>query len=223
MNHRIRENWPYSIPDWPEIHWSTSNSSKEAQKISKEARRRKVSRLCHFTKLESLESITKKGVLPQQQLRQQNLSNFIQDHNMANKEGHTNFVRCSVEYPNLFNLDFFQNTQQQTSNSAIQWVVLLLNPNLLTRPGTKFCDTNAATENGTRIQPGTNGFKAMYKKVVNLPNHSPVKRANKHLMSCPTNLQAEVLIEGKIDFANVLAVVVYDQQTQQNAQQIVTS
>ena len=142
---------------------------------------------------------------------------------MANREGRTNFVRCSIEYPNLFNLDFFKSTKQPKPNSAIQWVVLLLNPNLLTRPGTEFCDTNAATENGARIQPGINSFKAMYKKKVNLPNHPPVERANKHLKSCPTNLQAEVLLEGKLSFVEVLAIVVHDEQTQSHAQQMITS
>ena len=208
--HRIQSGWPMSFDQLPSISWDDSA-------ISQDARNRGVSRLCHFTKVSSLESIMTGGLKSQTQLRESGLSRVINDEGMQYREGHLDWIRCTVEYPNLWNLDSYISNQ---SSETGEWIILLLDPTLLARPNTRFANHNAGTGNGNRILDGVDGFRAMYEAQIPLPNAGPQRRGSNHLPSCPTSLQAEVLIQNTIHWDQVLAAVVPDQQSERQVREL---
>lgn len=175
--------------------------------------KRGISRLCHFTKLSSLPSIFETELLPSAELKSRDIERFVVDGTKG--EQHEEWIRVSVEYPNLWLLDAFRRRRR-----GEEWVVLLLEPRLLARPQTKFSDVNAATRNGERIEAGSSGFENMYAQTVKPRNAAMNSRILTHLESCPTSLQAEVLIQGPIECSEFLGIVTESDETRNKVMQI---
>ena len=174
---------------------------------------RGINRLCHFTKLSSLPSIFEAELLPSAELKSRDIEHFVVDGTKG--EQHEEWIRASVEYPNLWLLDRFRQR-----SGGEDWVVLLLEPRLLARSQTKFSDVNAATRNGERIEAGSSGFENMYAQTVKPRNAATISRTLTHLESCPTSLQAEVLIQGPIDCSEFLGIVTDSDEARNKALQI---
>ena len=74
-------------------------------------------------------------------------------------DAHLDFVCRAVEFPNV---DLLHTFRQR--NPDQQWVHVCLKPNLLALKTTKFAPVDAASELGTQINDGIDGFSAMLER-----------------------------------------------------------
>lgn len=161
--------------------------------ILDDAKKRRITRLVHFTRIESLKNIVKDQTI---RSRKQCSTCIVNDPKRLDQ--HLDYICCSVEYPNVFVMDrYSQRFPGQ------DWIILFLDIVLLGLPTTKFSPVNAATANGAHIQSGIKGFHALFKERV-----GSWDRLKSHLEECPTNLQAEILVKGAISTRYITAVVV---------------
>tara|TARA_Y100000590_G_C15567622_1_gene957284 strand:- start:34 stop:618 length:585 start_codon:yes stop_codon:yes gene_type:complete len=183
-----------------------------------------VKRLCHFTPAWRLNSIFEDGLLPHRDLKPGDRNDKYKT------EGRIGHVRLTIEYPNLYLLDRFKGKGVRVLGDwelddweLGDWVVILLDPVIVARPRTQFSDVNAATESGGRIRFGEEGVHAMYHSTVQPPNNKEVTRDDfpDFLRNCPTYLQAEVLVEGKIDVKHFLGIVTEDERVRRRVEQLV--
>ena len=107
-----------------------------------------------------------------------------------------------MQYPNLYLL----NRYRESTGSAVDWVVLLISPTLLELRSTLYSPVNAATGSGAHIGDGITGFNQMF--MSQPPAKAHQVRTSTHLASCPTSLQAEVLVHRSISASEVVGVVV---------------
>jgi len=183
-----------------------------------------VKRLCHFTPAWRLNSIFEDGLLPHRDLKPGDRNDKYKT------EGRIGHVRLTIEYPNLYLLDRFKSKGVRVLGDwelddweLGDWVMILLDPVIVARPRTQFSDVNAATESGGRIRFGEEGVHAMYQSTVRPPNNNEVTRDDfpNFLRNCPTYLQAEVLVEGKIDVEHFLGIVAENERVRRRVEQLV--
>lgn len=111
-------------------------------------KRHAVSRLCHFTKLQSLTHIlaTADGIIASGSIRQDTKN--VND--TARYDGELNHVCCTIEYPN----SWFLNSAIKNNADEIfrDWVVLCIDLEVLLVRSAKFCECNASKAYGQFIQ-----------------------------------------------------------------------
>jgi hypothetical protein len=103
-----------------------------------------------------------------------------------------------------------------TEDQTVPWVVLLLRPELLVEDRVLFCPHNAADNRVSQVEDemfqGVAALNSMFAEIEGLPS-----RTDQNLKPAdPTDVQAEVLVRGVIDPADLDGVVF---QTQAAAQQ----
>ena len=172
-------------------------------RIQRECRSRGIKRLCHFTQSRNLAHILGdcKGILSTQSLQAEDLPHNPTDANRW--DGCKDSICCSLEFPNVY---YFESVRRK-DRLFKDWVVLMIKPNFLWMPGTKFCPTNAATENGSYITEGHKSFLSLFDRTA--PGIR-FDRPEDHLRCAPTNLQAEVLVPGPIPLDDITAIAVVD-------------
>lgn len=152
---------------------------------------RNVTRLCHFTKLQSLTHIisSDKGILAS--------SSICQDTKNASDtsryDGELNYVCCSVEYPN----SWFLNRAIQSNPDKIfrDWAVLYIDLSILKDKRAKFSPCNASKGCGAYINENIDEIESIFAHSV--PTFR-FPRTQDMLPSCPTDGQAEILIADNI-------------------------
>lgn len=152
---------------------------------------RGVTRLCHFTKLQSLTHIitSENGVLASNSIHQDTKN--VND--TARYDGELDFVCCSVQYPNSW---FFKKAMQNNQDKIFEdWVVLYINLTILKNKKAKFCPCNASKSNGIYINENMDNIDSIFATKVST---FPYPRSPKMLSCCPTDGQAEILIENSI-------------------------
>lgn len=110
-------------------------------------RKRGVTRLCHFTKLQKLCHIleSEQGILA---------SSIIRDDtkNVTDTErydGEINYVCCSIQYPNSW---YLKKAMEKNYDLIFkEWVVLYIEPSVLIYRNAKFCPCNASKSCGAYI------------------------------------------------------------------------
>lgn len=162
---------------------------------------RGVTRLCHFTKLQSLTHIitSANGVLASSSIRQDTKN--VND--IARYDGELNFVCCSVQYPNSW---FLKRAMQINPDKIFKdWVVLYVDLSILKYKNAKFCPCNASKSRGAYIDENMDNIDSIFATSVSTFTYP---RSPKMLSSCPTDGQAEILIEDSIprDYINGIAV-----------------
>lgn len=158
------------------------------------AKRKRIQRLCHFTRLSSLPGMIKdRCIKPSDQLRPEQI---VDSERFDQLPDH---VCCSIMFPNVFLLNKHVNKH---ATDVSDWCVLLLKRTLLWQQGAKFCPVNAATKSGEFVKPGLAGLESLYNKEVRQGNKF-LKRGPCQPDSVPTDNQAEVLIPGGVDLAAV--------------------
>ena len=131
--------------------------------IKASVKRRGITRICHFTPSHNLAHILPdpRGVLASAHLQNDEKSVFNPtDHKRI--DGHSEFVCCSIQYPNAW----FFRTARANEQMFPDWAVLLVHARYLWEPGTKFCPRNAAAAHGALIREGHNAFDALFEKTV---------------------------------------------------------
>ena len=172
--------------------------------IQAEVEKRGITRLCHFTPSRNLGHIAadKEGILASRHLQERERANFNPT-DIKRLDGYTDHVCCSIQYPNAW---YFRNARDRQPLLFPDWVVLLINPYYLWRRGAKFSPKNAAAKRGEFVREGFPAFKALFAESVGKFSRGP-----HHPDFLSTDEQAEVLIQDRIRYQDILAVAVCDE------------
>jgi hypothetical protein len=173
--------------------------------IKREAERRSITRLCHFTPSRNLVHILtgETGILATKHLQKNERSVFTQT-DLERLDRHEGYICCSIQYPNAWYFDKAKSKDILFKD----WVVLFINPKYLWMSGTRFCPRNAASGYGRGIVEGEQGFKAIFTDAIPGAYGKTRERSPNHLPCCPTDDQAEVLIPDQIGISDILAIAV---------------
>ena len=185
---------------------NTANSHTD-QNIDEEIRdlviEKGISRLCHFTQSRNLAHIFGDGlgICSTYELKKEKLPYNETDE--VRYDRHPELICCSIEFPNVF---YFA-----TSRSRVQlfedWAVLLIDPKYIYRKDTLYCPCNAAKGKGAYLCSGAEGFESLYDLH---PRGSNFPRSAKRMDAAPTDVQAEVLVDGPIALEDIIGVVFFD-------------
>lgn len=181
--------------------------------IKNETERRGITRLCHFTPSRNLAQIASgtSGILSTRKLQKDERSVFTPT-DLLRYDNHEGHICCSIEYPNAWYFDRARSAEVLFKD----WVVLLINPKYLWLKGTKFCPRNAAANSGREIKEGAEAFMALYQDTVRGAGGNNFIRNSNHLLCCPTDQQAEVLIPDRIPLDDILGIVVSSEEQVKN-------
>ncbi len=183
--------------------------------IGSEINRLGITRLCHFTHLSSFRQIAAdENVWSTQVLTEKHPSAAVNDR--LRLDGHLTYISCSIQFPNLWVLDAYRANGHRTD----EWVVLLLDPKLLSASSTRFSPVNAATSFGAHVTHGLESLVSMFQP--RPPSVHNVYRGQLHLKSCPTDNQAEVLVSKAIHSDEIIGVVCMTPEVRQHVDQLVT-
>ena len=178
------------------------------KQIYQECQHRNITRLCHFTPSRNLAHIIagNDGILATCHLRDSERQ-CLNATDLERLDGHTNYICCSIEYPN----GWYFSTARSREIIFQDWVILLITPDYLWKPGARFCPINAASGYGRHISDGIQGFRSLYKNQVIGARGSTIQRMPTHLLSCPTDNQAEILIPDRVKIEDITGIVVRDE------------
>ncbi|MEV0085880.1 DarT ssDNA thymidine ADP-ribosyltransferase family protein [Saccharopolyspora sp. NPDC050642] len=173
--------------------------------IVAEARRRGITRLCHFTRSVNLAHILATREIRATDQLEQSAEGYrpTDDHRL---DGHRSHVSCSIEYPNSWYLD---RARRRDPNFQ-DWVVLALDVELLGSPGVKLSQHNASRDRGAGINAGLDAFISLFEAEV--LGRERYTRGPAHPDWWPTDDQAEVLVPAPISLSNVHYIVVKDDE-----------
>ncbi len=173
--------------------------------IRREVLKRGIARLCHFTPSRNLVHIASgmTDILSTKKLKEDERSLFTQT-DLLRLDGHEDHIACSIEFPNAWYLD------KARSNEVLflDWVVIMIIPKYLWARGTRFSPRNAASNRGRGISEGEAAFLAMFAESIRGAYGRTYARSPGHLLCCPTDEQAEVLIPDRISMNDILGVAV---------------
>lgn len=168
--------------------------------------RRGVTRLCHFTKVQSLTHILSSpdGIMATSKINKDILNQV----DPVRADGELDFVCCSIEYPNSWYFDVAKN--RDDSLIFREWVILFIDIEVLKIREAKVCECNAAKMNGVYICEGNEkNCEHLFDNRVSSFQYS---RTEKMLSNCPTNAQSEVMIRDNIPREYIMGVAVGDEE-----------
>lgn len=179
---------------------------KMIESIKIAAERRGITRLCHLTPSRNLVHIAegRQGILASEHLKSDAKSVFNPT-DSKRFDGHPGHVCCSIQYPNAW---YFKKAREGET-LFLDWVVLLIKSHYLWRSGVKFCPRNAAAGSGKYVQEGERAFNSLFEETVE--GSRTFTRGPRHPVFLPTDQQAEVLIPDRVEWPDVLGIVVYDE------------
>ncbi|MYF81582.1 MAG: DUF4433 domain-containing protein [Chloroflexi bacterium] len=211
-NQARRLDWIERLSDIPPDWMRTVNGE-----ILQELERRGVSRLCHFTLISNLPSIFGLGgVQSVFQARQQNLVLTRMDQGRWDRQlGH---VSLSIEYPNAFLMRRYGHVPVPNRPDE-RWkplAVLDIDPRAINWRTALFSPVNAATAGGDYLGSHIHHLQSLFAPMV--PNPNCPTRSQRHPLSCPTDMQAEVMIYGGVPLAAIRRVFVERTRDERDAQ-----
>ncbi len=169
--------------------------------IQNEIKRRNITRLCHFVHtnkllhiLNSEEGIKAVDFIDKDTLVQNDINRY---------DGKTDYVNCSIQYPNYW---YYRKVQH---NNPIfpDWAIVFIDPVLATLETTQFCPVNAAKRYGAYIKKGYEGFLEIFSYKVD-----GFSRNENMLSNIPTNDQAEVLVYSNIPRKFITGIAFKDEK-----------
>ena len=161
---------------------------------------RGATRLCHFTKVQSLTHIllSEDGILATAFIS----GDIIQQNDMARLDNQTDYVSCSLQYPNCWYWEEAKNRDNDIIFS--EWVVLTIDLEILKSIKYKFCSCNAARNCGIYISDDLCKIPDLYGN----PNMLGRYRKLSMLSCCPTDDQAEIIVYKNIPISYINGVIV---------------
>lgn len=162
---------------------------------------RGITRLCHITKsVKALHILSSEDGVKAVDF----LDEDIYDANdMLRFDGKKDFVNCSIQYPN----HWYWRKVRDDRELFRDWVILLINPDIILNDTTHFSAVNAAKAHGAYIKQGYGAFQELYGNYV-----GGRCRASNMLSCCPTDDQAEVLIYKNISRKDIIGVAVENEK-----------
>lgn len=164
--------------------------------VYEEIQKRNITRLCHFVHTNSLLHILKnnEGIKAVKYIDK----DILEQNDHKRLDGKTDFINCSVQYPNWWYL------KRVKDNNPVfpDWAILFIDPIVATIKTTQFCKVNAATRCGAYISKGAEAFKELFSEKV-----GEWVRTREMPLNAPTNDQAEVLVYEHIPVSKIMGVV----------------
>jgi hypothetical protein len=161
-----------------------------------------IPRVAHFTPSKNLFHIVQDGQVRSSKELADLAPEYFDPTDLARFDRHPDMTCVSFTYPNGYYLAKAK-VKSQFARFA-DWVCLMLNPNILTRPEVLFCPCNAAKAGGAYAQPGAAAFRGCFAN----PSMMGYARGSGHHPQAATDQQAEALVPGPIPLADVLSIVV---------------
>lgn len=162
---------------------------------------RGVTRLCHFTLFKSLTGIlnSEDGILASKFI-----NNDVKKINDSERyDGELDHVCCSVEYPNSW---YMKRAINDNKDKIFQeWVVLYIDISVLNDRNAKFAPCNASKCAGSYINPNMEEIGKIFAE--NVPTFY-YRRSVTMIPACPTDGQAEILIENNIPVKYIIGIAV---------------
>lgn len=155
--------------------------------IEQEIKKRNITRLCHFVHTNVLLHIlnNNEGVKAVDFISQ----DILFQNDTQRLDGKTDYINCSIQYPNWWYLRRVKNNNPIFSD----WAILFIDPIVASFDTTQFCKVNAAKRCGAYIKKGYGAFHELFQ-----PQVEQQIRPSTMLSNAPTDDQAEVLIYEKI-------------------------
>ncbi|AKG34881.1 DarT ssDNA thymidine ADP-ribosyltransferase family protein [Paenibacillus durus] len=177
---------------------------------------RKIDMLIHFTQADNLESILRHGIIPISEHKHKGIKAMKND--SYRLDFCENATSISIDFPN-YKL-FYKFRMKDTS---INWVILALEPSILWEKQCIFCPDNAANSNvSLRTIQERMGREAMLQMFAEHPN-KPSRSVLGIPDACPTNPQAEVLVNGTIETKYIGGVAFQNKTTLDRFTEVIPS
>lgn len=197
-----------------------TESQNRASQIQQFCEERGITTLCHFTRVENLQSILQEGLIGRSLLETHGQKFLFNDDDRI--DGHKEAVCLSISFPNY---KMFWNIRKEKEKTKgvkdSQWIVLLLDAKVLWELDCAFCQENAArtavsaTSLKNRKKP--KALRGMFGDFYNirhqdLPIPDPYLRHPRD--AYPTHPQAEVLVLDPIPMRYIKAIYFWDAAAQ---------
>ena len=176
--------------------------------------RRGITRLCHFTAMQNLESILEYELWDRENLERSRLP--FRSNDAERNDQQKSHLCLSIEYPNVLLLSKFLMDVKLSND----FVVLCVDPKDMGRAGTIFTPVNAATGGVPKVG-GFKGFQQLFRDSVDGANGTRWPRMARQ-PNCPTSIQAEVLVPGPIAISSILGIVVREEPAALKVTQILS-
>jgi hypothetical protein len=163
-----------------------------------------LTRLAHFTPALNLWHIAEEGMIRSSKDLADNAPQYFTPTDHERLDQHPDMVCCSFEYPNGYYLS--EARQKPEFINYPDWVCLLLDAELVLRPGTLFSGCNAAAVGGEYLRAGSQALLDCYADVA-WPK-TQWSRGPRHHPGAATDLQAEALVPGPVDLSHLRGIVV---------------
>ncbi|WP_336652117.1 MULTISPECIES: DarT ssDNA thymidine ADP-ribosyltransferase family protein [unclassified Leucobacter] len=171
--------------------------------VIEEIEKRGISHIVHFTQSRNFKSILNDGELRSVASLADDKFKSYSESDSIRADGHPDKLSVSIQYPNAYYL----NKARPRAEGFEDWIMLVLEPQVLAFEGTLFCPYNAA-KSGVPRQPGGEGLKACYAQSIDSGGPRAFCRGVQHDPRCPTDLQAEALVPAPIPIEYIKGVVV---------------
>ena len=202
---------------WQVIKSSNLNNNRifQIQQIHNE---RGIKTLCHFTRVENLQSILQQGLLGRNLLETRGQQFLFNDPDRV--DGHKEAVCLSISFPNYQLFSKFSRPNYDSPPDYLQWVVLLLKAEALWELDCAFCQNNAARKAISRIslegRKSPEALKGMFGDFYNI-SHQDLQIPDPYLRhpksAYPTHPQAEVLVFDSISVQFIKAIHFWHETT----------
>lgn len=172
--------------------------------------KRGATRLCHFTKTKSLVHILDsiEGIVASDFIK----SDIKNQNDLSRCDGQTDYVCCSLEYPNSWYWKKAVNRDQDLVFS--DWVVLVIDLSIIKQAKIKYSPCNAAKNNGYYISEDLSKFNKLFDNPLTIGQ--PRYRETNMLKCCPTDDQAEILIYKNIPLRYIKSIIAGNENVANN-------
>lgn len=187
-----------------------------ARQIEAEVVTREISRLCHLTPFRNLLHIASGDGLKSVAELEGDRAAFDQQ-DLERLDERPDHISCSIEYPNVWYLRRRLGDATPLQRLFPDWVCILVARKHLWASGTEFAPRNAAADRGAHLHPGYEAFSGLYASRIRGAGGRFFGRDSKP-KACPTDDQAEVMIEKHIPLSDASTIVFGD--TEQAARSV---
>ncbi len=182
-------------------------NQRRAEEIRDFCQQRKITDICHFTRIENLRGILTEGLIPRAELENRPPASrpiFVDDWRL---DGHTNASCLSISFPQY---KMFYSKRRQSGDDDL-WVVITYDYSVITRLDAAFINYNAAANYNCGVDVSQRKSVDSLKELFD--DFGGVKR--EHLLipeSYPTNPQSEVLVFDTISTNFIKEVCFYREE-----------
>lgn len=195
-------------------------TDEEKRQMSAFVADRGVSRLVHFSPRRNLIGMFQLGGLwargrlieYAKANRDADMMAYVTWNDSVRLDGRQDCINLSVERINSYLFDVFRSKFEARFGDEEPWCVIEINPAVMFRDGVVFTKANAASScvrlSGTA--GGLSGLKALYEDRIEVSKRYRVQvdvRTPDLPRSCPTSVQAEVLVPREIPLSDVMGLV----------------